>query len=368
MPTASQFLCAAAVTCAASGVVHAQHSVRLTAGLERIENPLLVVESPGGATILRIAPSYEYEAQGDQSRSRFSAGAVLERSSNTDLVASRNYPSLGYTWAYAWPTAELELRAALAEAATRTTELRDLGRITTDGKERSIVAGARWSKELTARTRLMLNASNNRVSYDSALLESYRELEISSRFSWEATERATYYLEPVYARLTPSGAGASSSQTRWRAGMRSAVAPDWSLTAFVGQARTGGQVARSATGSLSGLSLAYTGSRLSSGVDWSRDVVANSSATGYVGSDALILRLGYRIAEGTEIRASTTRSQSDGSTGSRGTVSSLTLENNVGVHWSSTVGIEDRRSRAATGASGKGWSVRAGLTYLYPGR
>ena len=360
--------CATVFACMASGVAHAQHSVRLAAGVERIENPLLASDSPGGATILRISPSYTFEAQGDQSKSRFSAGAVLEHSSDTALVASRNYPNLGYTWAYIWPTAELELRAALSEAATRTTEMRDLGRVTADGRERSVEAGARWSQELTARTRLQLNASNNRVSYDSALLESYRELQMSSRLSWEATERATYYLEPTYARLTPSGAGASTSQTRWRVGMRAEVTDEWSLAAFAGQAYTGGQVNQSASGSLGGLSLSFSGSRLTSGIDWTKDVVANAAATGYVGNDVLGVRLAYRIAEGTEIRASVTRSESDGSSGSRGTVSSLMLENDLGLHWSSTLGVEDRRSKAANGVSGKGWSLRAGLAYLYPGR
>lgn len=345
---------------------NAQQSVSLSTGLDRIENPLLLSESPGGVTVLRIAPNYVFEIQSDRARSRFTAGAVIERSSNIALLANRQYPSLGYTWGYSWPTSNLELRATLAESSTRNSELRELGRVTTDSREKSVVTGGQWDQELTARTRLILNLVNTRVSFDSTLLEGYRETGFSSRFSWDATERTQYFLEPSHTRLMPSGGGTDASQTRWLLGTRNELSPVWAFSASLGQARVGGL--QKSTGSLGRGELTYSGSRLSSGIEWSRDVSASGSASGYVTTRALGLRMGYRITQGASVSANLTRSESDGITGGRGNVFSVSLDNELSPRWTSTLGFEDRRSKDAAGVSGQGWSVRAGLVYAFPGR
>jgi hypothetical protein len=346
--------------------VQAQHSVSVTTEVERIENPLLSTVSPGGVTVLRVAPNYRYETQADRIQSRLSIGAVLERSSDTGLLASRTYPSLGYTWSYGWPTSSLELRANLAEAATRNTELQELGRVSVDSRERSLLAGARWTQELTARTDLTVDLSNTRVTYSPALLPDYRELEASGRITWEASERVFYYLEPAYARLTSSGLADATTQARWQAGVRNEIAPGWTLTGFAGQARVGSRP--SSTGTLAGLQLAFAGSRWSSGAEWSRDVAVSASEAAYVRTESWAARFGYRLTEGASLSAQVTRSRSGGAGGSRGQVAGLVLENELGPQWSSVVGIEDRRSRPLGGTTASGWAVRAGLVYAYPGR
>ncbi|TNF58556.1 MAG: hypothetical protein EP308_00445 [Burkholderiales bacterium] len=359
------FLGLSVILCASA--VHAQHSVRVSAEVERIENPLLLSASPGGVTVLRLEPEYTYEVQDARTRSRLSLGAVLESSSDTALLASRTYPSLGYTWTHGWPTSSLELRASLAESATRNTEFEELGRVTVDSRERSLLAGARWSQELTARTQLVLDVTNARVSYDPSLLPDYRELEVSGQVSWEASERLSYYLEPSYARLDISGAVADLTQNRWLAGVRSELTPAWSLAAFAGQVRTRGS--ESSTDGVGGFRLAYAGSRLSSGLEWSRDVTVSVSDAAYVRADALTMRLGFRVSESATLSASVARSDSEGVGGSRGQVSALSLENELAPNWSATLGVEDRRSRPdSTGETAKGWAVRAGLVYVYPGR
>ncbi len=342
---------------------HAQHSVRLLTEVERIENPSLLSVSPGSVNLLRAAADYAYELQGDRTRSRFSAGIVLERSSDTLLLASRNYPSLGYTWAYTWPTASLELRANLTEAATRNSRSEDLGLVSIDTRERTTVAGARWNKDLTERTRLTLDAANNRVSYDSALFESYREQEISSRITWEASERTSYYFEPGYSRLSPLGVGPDSRLSRWIVGTRGELAPSWAITAFAGQARASGATA--STGGLTGLQLDYTGNRLTSGLEWTRDLQPVGSASGYIRTEMLELRAGYQLTQGARLSASATRSKWGGIGGGTGHISRLTLENELSERWSSRLGIEDRRLKSVAGTSGRGWAIRAGLIYSY---
>lgn len=341
----------------------AQYSIRLATDVERIENPLLDAMNPGGVTVLRGVADYVYELQGERSKSRFSAGAVIERSSDTALLASRNYPSLGYTWTYNWPTANLELRANLAESATRNTLFEDLGRVTVDARERTTVTGAIWNTELTERTNFTLDVANNRVRYDSPLLESYRELRTSTRFSWEATERSLYYVEPGYARLTPLNAGPDSTLTRLVGGMRRDLAPEWSLTAHLGQARTRG--VRRSSDVVGGLRLTYTGSRLTSSVDWARDIQPIGTTTGYVRTEVLGGLVGYQVAEGTRVSAGITRSRIASVTGGVGYVSRLALEKELADRWSSILSVEDRRFRGITGAPGRGWAIRAGVAYTY---
>lgn len=342
---------------------HAQHSIRLLTEAEQIENPSLLSVSPGSVNLLRAAADYSYELRGDRTRSRFSAGVVLERSSDTLLLASRNYPSLGYTWAYTWPTASLELRANMAESATRNSRSEDFGLVTVDTRERTTVTGARWNKDLTERTRLTLDVANNRVSYDSPLFESYRELEMSSRFAWEASERTSYFFEPGYARLSPLGVGPDSTLARWIAGTTGELAQNWAVTAFAGQARSRG--ARATSGALTGLQLNYTGNRLTSGVEWARDLQPVGSASGYIRTEMLELRAGYQLTQGARLSASTTRSKWGGVGGGVGHISRLTLDNELSERWSSRLGIEDRRLKSVSGTSGRGWAIRAGLIYSY---
>lgn len=366
-------LCGAIAMCANVTAVHAQqHSVRISSEVERIENPLLAPVNPGGVTVLRVAPSYTYETQGDRFRSRFAASAVIEHSSNTTLLASRNYPSLGYTWGYNWPTSSLELRANFAESATRNTELRELGRVAVDLRERQFLTGATWNKDLTQRTRLTLGAQNRRVTYDSPLRENYHEQEISNRITWDATERTSYYFEPGYARMTPSGGGEDSSYGRWLVGVRGELGPSWMLAASVGQARIHG-IQRD-TGAIGGVQLTYSGSRLSSEAEWAQSVLpvggipAIGAALSYARTDMLRLRVGYQLTERTAISASLMRSRSRGIGGATGSVFNLALENQLAANWSLVLGVDERRSKSnLLGTSGTGWAVRAAVVYQFPG-
>jgi hypothetical protein len=348
------------------GAVRAQQSVSVAVGVERIENPLLSSTSPGGATVLRVQPIYSLEKEGDRTRSRIYFGAIVERSSNTALVASRDYPSLGYAWSYSWPTSSLELRADLAESTTRNTELEELGRVTADSRERSVVAGGRWSQELTDRTQLALDLANTRVRYDSVLLSGYRELQFSGRVSREASETLVYYFEPAISRLATSGVSTETTLRRWLFGLRGELVSGWSFTSTVGQARTSEQLSGSIN--VASLLLTYAGDRLTSAAELSRDVVPSAATRTYVGAEVSTFRLGYRITEGATLSASVTHSRSGGAEGSRGRLTSVSLENALGSQWSTALGIEDRRTWLFGGASGSGTAIRATLLYAYPGR
>lgn len=358
--------CAISAMGAGMGSAHAQYSVSLSTELERIENPMLSDTSPGGATVLRIVPTYIYEAQGDRTRSRFLASTAIERSSNTERLANRSYPTLSYTWGYTWPTAELELRAGLAELATRNTELQELGRVTVDSKERTVTAGATWNKELTQRTRLTLGAENHRVTYDTPLLIDYREQEVTARYSWEATERTTYYVEPAYSQLTPSGGVIDSSLHRWMLGARTEVAPDFVVTASVGRARATGVLP--STGTVGGVQLTHTGARLTSEFEWVRSMEPIGFTSGYARAQTVRARLSYQLSESATLAATALRSESSGPTGAVGTLIGLSLNNELGANWSSIVSVDDRKSKYVMGGTGTGWSVRAGVVYSFPGR
>ena len=366
MRTIKSFFCFAILLGIGVDAAHAQLFLGLTAGVERIENPLLTSVSPGGVTVMRVAPTYAFEAQGDRMRMRFAAGAVIERSSNTALVASREYPSLDYRWTYNWPATTLELRGSVVDTATRNSDVGEVGLVTIDTRERSIEAGATWDHEISARTRVILNLLSSRVSYDTTLLEGYREQTVSSRFAWEGSERMVYFFEPSHARLMPFGQGSDASQSRWVVGASGNLSPEWSLTAAAGQSRF--RDPQASTGSVTQLQLNYSGGLATAGIEWARDVTAGGMEAAYVATEAWGLRWGYRLAEGAVLTVRGTQSQSDGAAGGRRNILSLTLENELGAHWTSTLAIEERRFRDISGNSGKGRAIRAGLSYVYPGR
>lgn len=361
-----QSVCVVLVAFAGTGNALAQSSVSLSGSVERIENPRLAVVSPGGATVLRVAPRYTYALRGDQSSSRFSLGAGIERSSNTALVASRVYPSIDYVWERNWPDTTFELRASLAEDSTRNTQFDDVGQVTVDSRERTVLASGAWTRELTERSRFAMSVNAARVSYDTALLVGYQELRFVGRMAWDAAERTSLYLEPAYFHLSPTGSARDSKQLRLTGGLRIELNPEWSLSSFAGLART-----RSSTtldGALGGLLLTYAGERLSSELEVNRDLSIAGVAGSYLRTENMRLRLGYRMAEGANLSASLSRVKSRGASDSTGTEARLTLENELSRDLTSTLGVEGRRSTSLGGATGKGWAVRAGLTYVYSGR
>jgi len=353
----------AAALGASANTALAQHTFSMSSEVERVENPLLSNVSPGGVTVLRFAPSYAFETRGERYRSRLSLSAVVERSSDTTLLANRDFPSVGYTWGYAWPTSDLELRANLAESATRNTQFADFGRVTVDAREREFLTGARWNKELAERTRLTLAATHREVDYDTPLLEDYRELSVSSRFTWDQTETVAYYFEPAHSRLTPLSGGPTSNQTRWLAGTTRALSPEWSLDAFGGQSRVRGL--QTETGTVGGVRLNYAGSRLTSGLEWSRDVAPIGSVSRYVRNELLGVRVGYRMTETATVNGRYSQSRSTDMVTGRGSLFALSLDNQLAARWTSSVGVEERRSSGFGGLSGRGWAVRAGVVYSY---
>lgn len=354
------------LTLAGMGNALAQSSVSLSGSVERIENPRLLAVSPGGATVLRVAPRYTYALRGDQSSSRFSLGAGVERSSNTALVASRVYPSIDYVWERSWPDATVELRASLAEDSTRNTQFDDVGQVTVDSRERTVLAAGAWTKELTERSQLAMSVNASRVSYDTALLDGYQELRFVSRMAWDAAERTSVFIEPAYFHLSPSGSARDSKQLRLTGGLRTELSPEWSLSAFAGQARIRSHT--TVDGALGGLLLTYAGERLSSELEVNRELSVAGVAASYLRTENMRLRVGYRIAEGVTLSSSLSSVKSRGASDSRGTEARLTLENELNRDLTSTLGVEGRRSTSLGGSTGKGWAVRAGLTYVYSGR
>jgi hypothetical protein len=213
---------------------------------------------------------------------------------------------------------------------------------------------------------LALEVTNGRTRFDSALLEGYREQRLTSRVTWEANERLVYFLEPSYQRLLPSGPAPDATQSRLMAGMRGDLSSEWTLAASAGYARARGP--RASRGTVTQLQLTYTGSLVTAGLEWSRDIAASGTEAAYVTTQALGLRVGYRITEGALLRLTYSQSRSDGGAGGRGSAVALALENELNANWSSTVGIEERRSKDEAGATGKGRAIRAGLIYAFPGR
>lgn len=356
-------LCIAAAMGASANTALAQHTFSMTSEVERVENPLLTNVSPGGVTVLRFAPSYAFETRGERYRSRLALSAVIERTSDTALLANRDFPSVGYTWGYAWPTSDLELRANLSESATRNTQFADFGRVTVDAREREFLTGARWNKEMTERTRLTLAANHREVDFDTPLLEDFRELSVSSRVTWDQSETEAYYFEPAYSRLTPRSGGPTSNQTRWLLGTTRALSQEWSLDAFGGQSRVSGL--QTETGTVGGVRLNYAGNRVTGGLEWTRDVAPIGAVSRYVRNESLGVRVGYRLTEGATLAGRYSQSRSTDLTTGRGSLFAVSLDNQLADRWTSTVGVEERRSSGFGGLSGRGWAVRAGLVYSY---
>ncbi len=192
-------LCGQVPLACASGP--AQQAVSMPAELEFDSNPELRPGSASSTVRYRLRPQYSYTHHVDDTN-EWSAvlGANLERSSNTQVSANRQDPSVELKWQQEAPTSLWGLNAKYFKASTRTTEFDQTGIVTADRTQTNRSVGANWGKSLTERW--MVNGGINQqwVDYDTDALVSYRNSTASGGLSYDlaATEKLSVFFDGSY--------------------------------------------------------------------------------------------------------------------------------------------------------------------------
>ncbi|MFP8781480.1 hypothetical protein [Hydrogenophaga sp. RWCD_12] len=342
----------------------AQNALTVPVEIVRVTNPDLRTESRGNVTLYRFHPQYTLQSVQDSSRTELSLGALIERSSNTDLSASRSLPSVGLLWEHSSPVDVVVLRASLEEASTRETEFAEFGRVTQDSTQRTALVRGTWTRNLTAGSALELGASHARLSYDRPLLVDYRETLTSARYRIESSTTSRYSLSASASRLNPDGGGEGASRRELGVGYEVDIREGLSLNATAGVARS--TVPRKKTVPVGGLRLTYRGELIGYQVGWSREVSAGASLGGYMRSQGFEASLTYPFTTNTSLNLGFNRAQSLEADRDVGSTVYARLRSELTRFWTFTMGVEQRRAKPFGRPTARGNSVAVGFVYAHP--
>jgi hypothetical protein len=342
----------------------AQNTLTVPIEIVQVSNPDLSAESGGSVTLYRLHPQYTIQTNQGSSRTELSLGGMIERSSNTDLSASRTLPSVRVLWESSDPVSVFGLHALLEEVSTRETEFAEFGRVTLDSTQRTGMLGGTWNRNLTAGSSLVLAASHARVSYDTPLSVDYNETRGSAAYRFESSANSRYLLSAVVARLNPDGGGESASLGELGLSYEVDLREGVTMTAKAGVAHTNAQ--RNKTDPVGALRLAYAGERVGYAVGWSRDVSASASLGGYARSESLDASFSYPFSIDTSLSLGFIHARSLDEDRDAGATAYARIRSELTRLWAFTFGLEHRRAMPSGGPTARGNMVAFGLVYSHP--
>ncbi len=371
---ASYLLLPACLGCA-SLPAFAQNTLTVPMEVAFVNNPNLVPEGVGNdsrrgnVTLYRLNPQYTLQVgAGSSSRTELTLGALIERSSNTDLSANRSLPNVGVRWEGRGPTSTIGLRASLAETSTRETAFTDFGRVAIDSTERTGTIGATWARELTASTSLELETFHSRVEYDTPLLRDYQETGANVRYRWQSNLNHRYSLTGGTVRQRQDrdafGQGNRISRNELILGYEVDLSQSVILTANAGVARTSAVDSR--THAIGGFRLVNEGERLTYSVEWARNVSSDGTVRGFTRADTLGGSIGYFLTADTLFTVGASRARSLDGERDEGTLAYARVRTELTPFWSITGGVQHRRARSAGAPFARGHEVTVGLVYSHP--
>ena len=347
----------------APGWSAAQNSVTVPMEVEHNSNPALV---PGGGSVLRyrLSPQFTMSRQSGSTRSVFSLGGVVERSSDTRVSAHRSDPNISYLLELTDPTSVWTLNASVTESSSRATEFEETGVVTADGTLRTGLLGARWARQINERTGLELAAGYADLDYETPVLIGYTEVNAEGLVRWQLAEGNRLELVGTAARLSPENDTVRSSRQGIMLGYETLVSPGFTVGAGLGSARTTG--VRRGSDAVGELRLAFEGERLDTGLEWSREVAPSGTIGGYSLSQVLRWELSYALTESTSLLSGASRTRTLALDGGSGSTVSVGMRTELSSFWSMNLRLERVRATTATGTAARSNAVGVGFVYSHP--
>lgn len=342
----------------------AQNSLTVPMEVVRVSNPELAAESRGSVTLYRIHPQYTLQRTQDNSRTELSLGALIEKSSNTDLSANRTLPSVRLLWERSSPLSVLRLRASVEDASTRETEFAEFGRVVRDSKQRTATLGGSWTRDLSAGSFVEFGAAHARVSYDTPVLVPYNETTGTVVYRFESSPNARYSVSTRLSHLDPDGARETASRAGVTLGYETDISERFTLNAMGGAVYTSSP--SKDTRPVGELRLTYRGERAGYSLAWARDVSAGGSMGGYTRFESVEASMTYPLTIDTAFSVGVNHARSLETAGDSGSSAYARLRSELTRFWAFTVGLEHRRARPFGGPVARGNSVALGLVYSHP--
>jgi len=340
----------------------------MPAEVEFDSNPRLEQGNASGTVRYRLRPQYSYTYHVDDAN-EWSAvlGANLERSSNTQVSANRQDPSVELKWQQETTTSSWGLNAKYFKASTRTTEFDQTGIVTADRTQTNRSVGANWGKYLAERW--MANGGINQqwVDYDTDSLVSYRNSTASGGLAYDLT--ASEKLSVFFSGSHYSPAANSfilarpSSSMGLMFGYVGALSDkiDWNFQA--GKVKiTGLDAGYYLQGKLQ---VNYKGDYTNAGVSFDRSAVAGGQTGGLTVSNSLRLQTRIEVAERTAIDFFYSLTKNAGYNGGKTNSMGVNYVFQITPLWRLNFNVQRKTADQRTGYAGAN-VVGVGLNYSHP--
>ncbi|MDF1483425.1 hypothetical protein [Extensimonas sp. H3M7-6] len=358
-------LCGQVPLACASGP--AQQAVSMPAEVEFDSNPELRPGSASSAVRYRLRPQYNYTYHVDDTN-EWSAvlGANLERSSNTQVSANRQDPSVELKWLQKAPTSLWELNAKYSKASTRTTEFDQTGIVTADRTQTNRSVGANWGKYLTERWMANGGISQQWVDYDTNTLVSYRNSLASGGLSYDlaaSQKMSIFFAGSHYSPYANNFVLARSSSGMGLVfGYVGALSDKIDLNVQAGKVKiTGLDAGYYLQGKME---VNYKGNYMSGGASFDRSAVAGGQTGGLTISNSLRLQTRIEVAERTAVDFYYTFTKNAGFNGGKTNSMGAKYLFQISPLWSLNFNVQRRTADQRTGYAGANL-VGVGLNYSH---
>jgi len=287
-----------------------------------------------------VDPSYRIT--GTFGVNEYQSGAALhaEHSSNTNISQNRSDPSIFLNWNHQNETGSLGLGARYDEVGTRTTELNNIGLVTTDGTRASRAVSANWKKSFSERGTLEINGSHTDFVYKDVALINYVTQSGILKYSYLLGENSTSFVRMTYDDYTPVDNSLVYHNYSTVLGLIWRPSSQLETTVHAGQFRSD---SANGEGTQGGLLMRYAGMQNSLSVNAERQVMA-SGLGGFTIVDQVNGGWSYQMSDSSTTGIDLLWSRSHFTTNNYFRSSGVWLQSNLDVFWMMRLYLQHRVS------------------------
>jgi len=348
-----------------------ENSLVAGVGTDYDTNPRMVSGSHNGVMRYRITPQYTGKFTEDLNELTFSAGALIERSSDQKVSRDRNDPNVRLGWRHTLESGEFSLDAAASTMSARTAELANNAQVAADTTQTNKSLGSRWQYSLTERLGFALTGDYRSVTSDkgnsngASNLTDYTTTSTGLTVNYNLDENSEIFTSLTASHYEPDNASRPSSNTYGGLlGYKRKISDEFGWSLQGGPVRiTGVNPVSSWQG---GGQVNYTGEKVNASLDVGRSVLASSVTGGFSNSEQVKFQLSYPLDENTRAGADYSWIKSKTVTDSTSKVYGLFLSRELSHSWSVMLRYQNRQMEPSSGGTASANMLGVTFNYTLP--
>lgn len=324
------------------------NTISITAGLDYDSNPALVEGRKDSVWVHTLAPQASVNYVNEFNRLYLQASLLIQRPSNEKVLTDRNDPSLTIGWDRTYESGDYGISAGFSQVISRGQQIRTTGVFTPsvddDSAQRTRTIAAKWRHDLTQRWGISTNGAYTKQAFSGGVnLLGSSSFDLSTRLSYENSEKLNTYVQLAYIDLRPQGPETDTDVRRLSVGANYEFT-DGLKAAFVAtQYRVAG--GESDKGWLAGAILTYDTERMGYTAELNRELNVAGGVGGFQKNDTFRLGWAFNLSESDKF------------------ITGYSLTKSLG----SPVGFPEQKFQEFNAAYNRrlatNWNARANLTY-----